>query len=61
VEQLRQLAIMHREEGGAGIGSAEPRRNVEPEPLAAVEKIITELTLEQAYRVTKSVFAATLS
>jgi len=39
------------------IGSAEPRRNVEPEPLALVEKIITELTLEQAYRVTKA-FAA---
>ena len=57
VEQLRQLAIQHREESGAGTGSAEPRLNADPEPLARFEQIITGLTLEQAYRVTKA-FAA---
>jgi phosphoenolpyruvate carboxylase len=57
VEQLRQLAIQHREESGAGLGSAEPRSNPNPEPLTRFEQIITGLSLEEAYRVTKA-FAA---
>ncbi len=57
VEQLRQLAIQHREESGAGPGTAEPRHDANPEPLARVEQIIAGLSLEQSYRVTKA-FAA---
>lgn len=57
VEELRQLAIQHREESGAGTGSAEPQHHPNPEPLARFEQIITGLSLEQAYRVTKA-FAA---
>ncbi len=54
VEQLRQLAILHREESGAGTGTAEPRQDPNPEPLTNFETIISGLSVEQAYRVSKA-------